>query len=116
MMTQVLRLAAVFIMFSVVLAMHGCTTMGPVQGSAAGDHEKLAKYYADQALEFKGKAQFWDNKADAYEHHPELDNSTNAAEQAAYCREVAQNYRKMADEAAALASTHENLTRRGQGP
>ncbi|MDF0650833.1 MAG: hypothetical protein P0121_05100 [Nitrospira sp.] len=116
MMTQGLRLATVFIMFSVVLVMQGCTTMGSTEGIHKGDHQKLAKDYADQAQEFREKAQFWENKAESYEHHPELYNSTNIAEQAAHCREVAQSYRKMADEAAALASTHENLTRRGQGP
>lgn len=112
-MRQVMRLASVFIVFALVLAVQSFAATGPEPGIAKGDHQALAMYYADQAQDFKAKARFWDNTAESYEHHPELYKASDIADQAAHCRQVARNYRKMADEAAALASEHLNLTRKG---
>lgn len=112
-MRQIMRLASVFIVFSLVLATQSVAATGPEPGIAKGDHQALAMYYADQAQDFKAKARFWDNTAESYEHHPELYKASDIADQAAHCRQVARNYRKMADEAAALASEHLNLTRKG---
>lgn len=112
-MRQILRLASVFFVFSLVLAVQSYAATGPEPGIAKGDHQALAMYYADQAQDFKAKARFWDNTAESYEHHPELYKASDIADQAAHCRQVARNYRKMADEAAALASEHLSLTRKG---
>ena len=112
-MRQILRLASVFFVFSLVLAVQSYAATGPEPGIAKGDHQALAMYYADQAQDFKAKARFWDNTAESYEHHPELYKSSDIADEAAHCRQIARNYRKMADEAAALASEHLSLTRKG---
>lgn len=111
-MRQVMR-GLPFIAILLVLAMPSFAASGPEPGIAKGDHQALAMYYADQAQDFKAKARFWDNTAESYEHHPELYKASDIADQAAHCRQVARNYRKMADEAAALASEHLSLTRKG---
>lgn len=96
--------------------MQSVAATGPEPGIAKGNHQELATYYAEQAQDFKAKARFWDNTAESYEHHPELYKSSDIADQAAHCRQIARNYRKMADEAANLASEHLSLVRHGQGP
>lgn len=111
-MRQVLR-GLPFIVFLLVLAIPSFAASGPEPGIAKGDHQALAMYYAEQAQDFKAKARFWDNTAESYEHHPELYKSSDIADEAAHCRQIARNYRKMADEAAALASEHLSLTRKG---
>jgi hypothetical protein len=111
-MRQVMR-GLPFIVLLLVLAMPSLAATGPEPGIAKGDHQALAMYYADQAQDFKAKARFWDNTAESYEHHPELYKSSDIADEAAHCRQIARNYRKMADEAAALASEHLSLTRKG---
>jgi len=111
-MRQVLR-GLPFIVLLLVLAIPSLAATGPEPGIAKGDHQALAMYYAEQAQDFKAKARFWDNTAESYEHHPELYKSSDIADEAAHCRQIARNYRKMADEAAALASEHLSLTRKG---
>ncbi len=111
-MRQVLR-GLLFIVLLLVLATPSFAATGPEPGIAKGNHQELAMYYADQAQDFKAKARFWDNTAESYEHHPELYKSSDIADEAAHCRQIARNYRKMADEAAALASEHLSLTRKG---
>lgn len=111
-MRQVMR-GLSFIVLLLVFAMPSLAATGPEPGIAKGDHQALAMYYADQAQDFKAKARFWDNTAESYEHHPELYKSSDIADEAAHCRQIARNYRKMADEAAALASEHLSLTRKG---
>ncbi len=111
-MRQVMR-GLPFIVLLLVLAMPSFAATGPEPGIAKGDHQALAMYYAEQAQDFKAKARFWDNTAESYEHHPELYKSSDIADEAAHCRQIARNYRKMADEAAALASEHLSLTRKG---
>jgi hypothetical protein len=111
-MRQVMR-GLPFIVLLLVLAIPSFAATGPEPGIAKGDHQALAMYYAEQAQDFKAKARFWDNTAESYEHHPELYKSSDIADEAAHCRQIARNYRKMADEAAALASEHLSLTRKG---
>lgn len=115
-MLSIVRLLATFMFLSLVLAVPSFAASGPEPGIAKGNHQELANYYADQAQDFKAKARFWDNTAESYEHHPELYKASDIADQAAHCRQVARNFRKMADEAAALASEHLVLVRHGQGP
>ena len=116
MMLHAIRLASVFMVFSLILAIPSFAATGPEPAIAKGNHSELAMYYADQAQDFKAKARFWDNTAESSEHHPELYKSSDIADEAAHCRQIARNYRKMADEAANLASEHLSLVRRGQGP
>jgi hypothetical protein len=111
-MRQVMR-GLPFIVLLLVLVIPSFAATGPEPGIAKGDHQALTMYYAEQAKDFKAKARFWDNTAESYEHHPELYKSGDIADEAAHCRQIAQNYRKMADEAAALASQHLSLTRKG---
>lgn len=115
MMRQVMR-GLSFLVLLLVLAIPSFAATGAEPAIAKGDHQALATYYAEQVQDFKSKARFWENTADAYEHHPELYKSSDVADQAAHCRQIARNYRKMADEAANLASEHLSLVRHGQGP
>jgi hypothetical protein len=111
-MRQVMR-GLPFIVLLLVLAIPSFAATGPELEIAKGDHQALAMYYAEQAQDFKAKARFWDNTAESYEHHPELYKSSDIADEAAHCRQIARNYMKMADEASALASEHLSLTRKG---
>lgn len=111
-MRQVMR-GLSFIVLLLGLAIPSFAMTGPEPGIAKGNHQELAMYYAEQAQDFKAKARFWDNTAESYEHHPELYKSSDIADEAAHCRQIARNYRKMADEAAALATEHLGLTRKG---
>jgi len=113
-MLQIIRLASVFMVFSLILAITSFAATSPEPAIAKGSHQELAVYYADQAQDFKAKARFWDNTAESYEHHPELYKSSDIADEAAHCRQIARNYRKMADEVAALASEHLSMMRKGQ--
>lgn len=112
-MLNAIRLTSIFMVFSLILATQSVAATGPEPGIAKGSHQELAMYYADQAQDFKAKARFWDNTAESYEHHPELYKASDIADEAAHCRQIARNFRKMADEAAALASEHLSLTRKG---
>lgn len=115
MMRQVMR-GMPFIILLLLLAIPSIAATAPEPGIAKGDHQALATYYADQAQDFKARARFWDNTAESYEHHPELYKASDIADQAAHCRQIARNFRKMADEAANLASEHLSMVRHGQGP
>lgn len=71
-MLPVIRLVITSMVLSLVLAVSSYAATGPEPAVSKGDHQQLALYYADQVQEFKAKARFWDNTAEAYEHHPEL--------------------------------------------
>ncbi|MDP3090953.1 MAG: hypothetical protein Q8N04_09760 [Nitrospira sp.] len=70
------------------------------------DHAGLAKYYAQQAQEFTGKAKDWESLAEFYETHPKKYDTVQAAEHAARCRAIAESYRRAAAEAKAMAAEH----------
>lgn len=116
-MRPIIRLfSTVMVFLSLALAIPSFAASSPEPEIARGNHEALAKYYADQVQDFKAKARFWDNTAEAYERFPELFKASDVADHAAHCRQIARNYRKMADEAAHLVSEHLSLVRHGQGP
>jgi len=73
------------------------------------DHPLLANYYADQAQELREKAKQWEFTAEFYEKHSELDTKADTAQHAAHCRAIAQNCKKAADEADALAAEHRSM-------
>lgn len=85
----------------------------PQQMISSHDHPRLANYYADQAQELREKAKQWEFTAEFYEKHPEPDTKADTAQHAAHCRTIAQNYRKAADEADALATEHRAMRPHG---
>lgn len=87
------------------IGLQGCagpTVLHLIPGSESG----LAKYYARQAQDLRQLAKDWEFMAEFYEKHPELAPKGEAARHVAHCRAIAENYRKAADEAAALAISH----------
>ena len=113
-MRNVMTLASVFMVSFLVLVMPSFAGAATESAIAKGNHQELAQYYADQVQDFKAKARFWENTAESYEHHPELYKASDIADQAAHCRQISRNFRKMADEAATLASEHLSMARKGQ--
>ncbi len=113
-MLNVIRLASILIAFSLVLAIPNFAMAAVEAPVGKGNNQELAMYYADQAKEFLAQAKFWENTAEAYEHHPELYADTDIAEEAEHCRKIARELRKSASEAQALASEHLSLSRKGQ--
>lgn len=59
---------------------------------------------------FWEKAKQWEFAAELYEKHPEPDAT---GQHAAHCRAIAQNYKKVADEADALAQEHRAMRPHG---
>lgn len=76
------------------------------------EHPRLANYYADLAQGLHEQAKEWEFMADFYEKHPEP-NAKDPTQHAAHCRTIAQNYRKAAEEADALATEHRALRPHG---
>ncbi len=114
-MLNAIKLVSLLMAFSLVFAVPSFAGVdSPESSIASGKHRQLASHYAEQAADFKAKARFWDNTAESYEHHPELYSATDIADEAAHCRQIARNYRKMADEASQLAAEHLNMVRKGQ--
>jgi len=101
-----IRGVLLFAIITAGLPLQGCATDSPEQLIHQHDHAALANYYLIEAKKLEQKAKDWDFMADFYEKHPDPSESMGAAEHAAHCRTIAQNYRKAADEAAALASEH----------
>lgn len=105
-----------------VLALLVVSLLGGVQGCAGTsadrmisqhDHAGLAYYYSQQAQELREKAKHWEFTAEYYEQHPEPDAKPGSSQHAAHCRTIAQNYRKAADEADALATAHRAMRPHG---
>ena len=85
---------------------HGCATDSPERLIDQRDHATLANYYSVESKKLEQKAKDWEFMADFYEKHPDPSDTVSAADHAAHCRTIAQNYRKAAEEASALASEH----------
>ncbi len=77
------------------------------------DHIGLANYCAQQAQELREKAKHWEFMAEFYEQHQEPAAKADAGQHAAHCKSIAQNYRKAADEAEALAREHQAMRPHG---
>ena len=73
------------------------------------DHEGLAKYYDQQARDLREKAKQWEFTAEFYEKHPDPEAKNDSVQHAAHSRTIAQEYRKAADEAVALAREHRSI-------
>lgn len=89
-----------------LLVLHGCAETSTQRMINADDHVGLAKYYAQEARELRGKAKGWERIAEFYEKHSEPHGKTEPKQHAAHCRAIAQSYVKAADEAEELAGKH----------
>ncbi len=78
------------------------------------DHPRLVNYYADHVQELREKAKQWEFATELYEKHPEPDARADTAQHAPHCWTIAQNYRKAADEADALAQEHRAMRSHGE--
>ena len=83
-----------------------------------GDHQGLAAHYAEEAKDFKAKAEQWEFAAEYYEKFPGAfeGDSSKVSEHIAHLRAIAEDFRKAAHEARDLANQHRSQVRKGQGP
>lgn len=95
-----------FVVLGLVLITQGCAATSVERMVGEHDHAGLATYYAKQAQELREAATKWEAAAAYYEKHPEPHGKIEPAQHAAHCRAIAQNHRKAADEADALAADH----------
>lgn len=86
--------------------LQSCVTDSPQRLINQHDHAALANYYSQEAQQLQQKAKDWDFMAEFYEKHPDSSVKTESTQHAEHCRTIAQNYRKAAEEATALASEH----------
>ena len=107
------RLVSRVFAVGLVLVLHGCAETSTQRMSNANDHNGLANYYAQQAQELREKAKQWEFTAEYYDKHSEPHGKTEPAQHAAHCRAIAQNQRKAADEADALAQEHRAMRPHG---
>jgi hypothetical protein len=73
----------------------------------------LAAFDKHQAEKLREKAKRWDDLAESYERHGDPHGKLEAKQHAAHCRAIAQNYRKAAEEADALAAEHRAMMPHG---
>ncbi len=109
------RWVAALMVLGLLVGMQGCAEMSgssPQRMINANDHVGLANYYAQQAQELREKAKQWEFTAEYYDSHPGT-GKTDSAQHAAHCRAIAQNYKKAAEEAEALATEHRALRPHG---
>jgi len=107
------RLVSVVFAVGLVLMLQGCAETSTQRMINANDHNGLANYYAQQAQELREKAKQWEFTAEYYDKHSEPHGKTEPAQHAAHCRAIAQNYKKAADEAEALAQEHRAMRPHG---
>jgi hypothetical protein len=100
------RWVSAFMILGFLVAMQSFAETSVQNMISKSDHEGLANYYAQQAQELKEKAKHWEFTAEFYEKHSDPNAKTDSAQHAAHCRTIAQNYKKAAEEAGALASEH----------
>ena len=103
------RLAFVALLSSFCIVLQSCALLQPAPQDLVtkGDHVGLAKFYKEQAHELREKAKVWDTLAESYEHHKDPHGKVEPQQHAVHCRAVAGSYREAADEADALATTHQ---------
>jgi outer membrane PBP1 activator LpoA protein len=105
-MMQELRWIMLFVTVAAGIVLQGCATDSPQRLINQNDHAALANYYSQEAQQLQQKAKDWDFMAEFYEKHSDSSVRTKSDQHAAHCRSIAQNYRKAAEEATALASEH----------
>lgn len=107
------RLVSRVFAVGLVLVLHGCAETSTQRMINANDHNGLANYYMQQAQELREKAKQWEFTAEYYDKHSEPHGKTEPAQHAAHCRAIAQNYKKAAAEADALAQEHRAMRPHG---
>jgi hypothetical protein len=109
------RLAIVALRSCICLVFQGCALLQPPPQDLVtkGDHAGIANYYQEQAHELREKAKKWDALAESYERHGNRYGKLEVEQDAAYCRAVAASNRKAADEADALAISHQRQLPQG---
>ncbi len=95
------------------LALQGCAETSTQRMISANDHAGLANYYAQQAQELRETAKRWETTAEFYDRHSYPHGKTEPKQHAAHCRAIADNYKKAAEEADALASEHRAMRPHG---
>ena len=96
-----------------VLVLYGCAETSTQRMISANDHNGLATYYSQQAQELREKVKQWEFTAEYYDKHVGSQGKADSAQHAAHCRAIAQNYKKAADEAEALAQEHRAMRPHG---
>lgn len=96
-----------------VMMLQGCAETSTQRMINANDHNSLANYYTQQAQELREKAKGWEMTAEFYDKHSDPHGKTDPKQHAAHCRAIAQNYKKAADEADALAQEHRAMRPHG---
>ena len=96
-----------------VMLMQGCAETSTQRMISANDHNGLASYYSQQAQELREKAKQWEFTAEYYDKHVEPQGNADSAQHAAHCRAIAQDYKKAAEEADALAQEHRAMRPHG---
>lgn len=107
------RWVSIFFAVGLLLVLQGCAETSVQRMINANDHNGLVIYYAQQAQELRTKAKAWEMTAESYEKHSEPHGKTEPKQHAAHCRAIAQNYKKAADEAEALAQEHRAMLPHG---
>lgn len=104
-----IRHQLVYSLAGLVLAVmiQGCAATTPQHYIEQRDHAGLANFYSQESQRLLEKAKHWQDVAEFYEKHPEeATGKLGPAEHAAHCRAIAEDYRKAAAEADALAIEH----------
>ncbi len=107
------RWAFIVVVAGLVVVLNGCAETSAQRMINANDHNGLANYYMEQAQELREKAKQWEFTAEYYDKHSEPHGKTEPAQHAAHCRAIAQNYKKAAAEADALAQEHRAMRPHG---
>ncbi len=94
--------------------LNGCAARSLQDLIERDDHAALVNHYTDEAQKFRQKAQEWEKKAAFYEardrRNPLGQNPHELLafeRHATHCRMIAQNNRRAAEEAEALANEHQ---------
>lgn len=102
-----------FLGLGLAMLLQGCVETSTQRMISANDHNGLANYYTQQAQELREKAKQWEFTAEYYDKHSEPQGKADSAQHAAHCRAIAQDYKKAADEADALAQEHRAMRPHG---
>jgi hypothetical protein len=96
-----------------MLGLLGTFGVEPTVGKAVNDHQRLALYHEEQAQLNRSQAQNWEFAADYYEKYPAgFAGNVTAAEHAAHCRAIAEDFRKLEKLNEELATKNRALMRK----
>jgi len=107
------RFTIVLVGVGLFFSAQACIEGPPQKAIEQRDHPTLVAFYKHQAEELREKAKRWDDLAESYERHGDPHGKLEPKQHAAHCRAIAQNSRKAAEEAEALASEHRAMMPHG---